>query len=48
MPKESKEWREFLIQFAKKIGKPDAAEYVDSGAWKARQGGNGLAAAGDV
>ena len=26
----------------------DAEEYVDSGSWKARQGGNGLAAAGDV
>lgn len=48
MPEESKKWREFLIQFAKDIGKPDAEEYVDSGAWKARQGGNGLAAAGDV
>ena len=48
MPEQSKAWRDFLIDFAKKIGKPDAEEYVDSGAWKARQGGNGLAAAGDV
>ncbi|SDF48763.1 phosphoadenosine phosphosulfate reductase family protein [Eubacterium pyruvativorans] len=48
MPEESKLWREFLIDFAKKVGKPDPEEYVDSGAWKARQGGNGLAAAGDV
>ena len=48
MPEQSKAWRNFLIDFAKKIGKPDAEEYVDSGAWKARQGGNGLAAAGDV
>ncbi|MBB5182681.1 phosphoadenosine phosphosulfate reductase family protein [Catenisphaera adipataccumulans] len=48
MPEESKRWRNFLIEFAKKIGKPDPEEYVDSGAWKARQGGNGLAAAGDV
>ncbi|MCH3955351.1 MAG: phosphoadenosine phosphosulfate reductase family protein [Eubacterium sp.] len=48
MPEESKRWREFLIEFAKKIGKPDAEEYVDSGAWKARQGGNGLPSAGDV
>ena len=48
MPEESKKWREILVEFAKKIGKPDAEEYVDSGAWKARQGGNGLAAAGDV
>ena len=48
MPEESKKWREVLVEFAKKIGKPDAEEYVDSGAWKARQGGNGLPAAGDV
>ena len=41
-------WRNFLIDFAKKIGKEDAEVYVDSGKWKARQGGNGLAAAGDV
>lgn len=48
MPEKSKEWRDFLIDFARKIGKPDAEEYVDSGAWKARQGGNGLRAAGDI
>ena len=48
MPEKSKAWREFLIGFAKKIGKPDAEEYVDSGKWKARQGGNGLATANDV
>lgn len=48
MPEKSREWRDFLIDFAKKIGKPDAEEYVDSGAWKARQGGNGLRAAGDI
>lgn len=48
MPEESKNWREFLIDFAKKIGKPDSEVYVDSGKWKARQGGNGLPAAGDV
>lgn len=48
MPEQSKKWREFLIRFAKKIGKPDAEEYVDTGKWKARQGGNGLKAAGDV
>lgn len=35
-------WRTVLIDFAKKIGKPDAEEYIDSGNWKARQGGNGL------
>lgn len=48
MPEESKKWREFLFDFAKKIGKPDAEVYVDSGKWKARQGGNGLPSAGDV
>ena len=48
MPEESKKWREFLIGFAEKIGKPDPEVYVDTGKWKARQGGNGLAAAGDV
>lgn len=41
-------WRKFLLDFARKIGKPDAEEYVDSGKWKARQGGNGLASASDV
>ena len=48
MPEQSNKWREFLISFAKKIGKPDAITYVDTGKWKARQGGNGLAAAGDI
>ncbi len=38
-------WREFLVDFATKIGKPDAESYVDEGKWKARQGGNGLEAA---
>ena len=48
MKERSEKWRNFLIDFAKQIGKPDAEEYVDSGKWKARQGGNGLAAADDV
>jgi phosphoadenosine phosphosulfate reductase len=48
MPEQSNRWREFLIRFAKKIGKPDPEVYVDSGKWKARQGGNGLPSAGDV
>lgn len=48
MPEQSKKWRDFLIGFAKRIGKEDAEVYVDTGKWKARQGGNGLAAAGDV
>lgn len=48
MPKESENWREFLLGFAKKVGKPDSEVYVDEGWWKARQGGEGLAAASDV
>lgn len=48
MPEQSKKWHQFLIAFAEKIGKPDPEVYVDSGKWKARQGGNGLASAGDV
>lgn len=35
-------WREVLLNFARQIGKPDPEEYIDSGNWKARQGGNGL------
>ena len=48
MPEQSEKWRNFLIDFAKKVGKEDAEVYVDTGKWKARQGGNGLRAAGDV
>ncbi len=39
------QWRNILIDYAKQVGKPDPEEYVDSGNWKARQGGNGLEAA---
>lgn len=48
MPERSEAWRDYLIDFAKSIGKPDPEKYVDDGSWKARQGGNGLAAADDV
>ena len=48
MPEQSKKWRGFLIDFAEKIGKPDPEVYVDSGKWKARQGGNGIASSEDV
>jgi 3'-phosphoadenosine 5'-phosphosulfate sulfotransferase (PAPS reductase)/FAD synthetase and related enzymes len=48
MSDKSEAWRNFLISFAKKIGKPDPEVYVDEGSWKARQGGNGIPAAGDV
>lgn len=48
MPDQANKWRDFLVDFAKKIGKPDPEIYVDSGKWKARQGGNGVNAAEDV
>ena len=48
MPEQYKKWHDFLVDFAKKIGKPDPEVYIDSGKWKARQGGNGLAASNDV
>ena len=38
-------WHDLLLNFAKQIGKPDPEEYINEGGWKARQGGNGLAAA---
>lgn len=38
-------WHDMLVNFATSIGKPDPEEYVYDGGWKARQGGNGLAAA---
>ena len=42
MPKEFHAFRSILYNFAKKIGKQDWKDYIDSGNWKARQGGNGL------
>lgn len=48
MPERADKWRAFLIRFAKEIGKPDPEVYIDTGKWKARQGGNGLKAAEDV
>ena len=48
MPEQTKKWRDFLIRFARKIGKLDAEVYVDNGNWRARQGGYGVAAANDV
>lgn len=41
-------WRKYLIDFAKKVGKEDAEVYVDKGFWKARQGGNGLAMSSNI
>lgn len=48
MPEQSKKWHDFLISFAKRIGKPDPDVYIDTGKWKARQGGNGIDSAKDV
>jgi len=48
MPEKTAKWRNLLIEFARKVGKPDPEVYVDEGWWKARQGGNGLVAASDV
>lgn len=42
MTEEYETFHSILLSFAKKVGKIDAEEYVSSGGWKARQGGNGL------
>ena len=42
MNTEYNHFHNILYSFAKKVGKPDWKEYIDSGSWKARQGGNGL------
>lgn len=41
-PKEFYEFRSLLVRNAVAIGKPDPEEYVDSGGWKAKQGGDGI------
>ena len=48
MPEQFENWRSFLIDFAKSVGKPDPENYVDGGFWKARQGGNGLKASENI
>ena len=48
MPEEWERWHTFLVDFARRIGKPDPEVYVDTGKWKARQGGNGVAAAKSI
>lgn len=35
-------FHDILINFAKQVGKADPEDYIKSGGWKARQGGNGL------
>ena len=42
MKEQSEKFRNMLVEFAKRIGKPDPEVYVDDGKWKARQGGNGV------
>lgn len=41
-PTEFYNFRDLLVRNAINIGKPDPDEYVDSGAWKAKQGGDGI------
>jgi phosphoadenosine phosphosulfate reductase len=48
MHEQYQKWRSFLIDFAIKIGKPDPETYIDTGKWKARQGGNGVKSSQDV
>lgn len=42
MSKKYEKWYKFLVDFAKKIGKEEPENYVKVGAWKSRQGGQGL------
>ena len=42
MNEEFNAFKDTLYRFAKKVGKEDWKEYIDTGKWKARQGGNGL------
>lgn len=42
MPDYYQRFHNLLIDFARKIGKPDPEVYVGDGKWKARQGGNEL------
>lgn len=42
MKSQYEHFRQLLLEFAVKVGKPDPEVYVDEGKWKARQGGNGL------
>jgi len=41
-PEDATRWRSQLIDFARRIGKPDPEEYVDSRGWVKRFGGAGL------
>lgn len=48
MKKEYERWYQFLINFARAIGKDNPEEYINTGGWKARQGGTGLEEAKSV
>jgi len=37
-PKSERKWKRFLFNYARKIGKKDISDYVNSGAWKMRIG----------
>lgn len=37
-PKSVRKWERFLVNYARKIGKKDISDYVNSGAWKMRIG----------
>jgi phosphoadenosine phosphosulfate reductase len=41
-PEDSKRWRNQLVDFAKRIGKPDPEEYINERGWVKRFGGAGL------
>ena len=42
MPEQHDSFKKILLDFAVKMGKEDPEEYVNSGGWKARQGGAGI------
>ena len=48
LSKKYEKWYKFLVDFAKRIGKDEPENYVKVGAWKSRQGGQGLAEAKTV
>ena len=48
LSKKYDKWHKFLVNFAKGIGKDEPENYVKAGAWKSRQGGQGLAEAKTV
>ena len=41
-PEDSERWRNQLVGFAKRIGKPDPEEYIDDRGWVKRFGGAGM------